>query len=1025
MARMRTLTGLLLVGALGAGLAAPMAEAGPFSKKKQDDKAAAPAAEAAKPAAAPVAAARLIDYPHVERELPNGLRVIVVKTPAKGMVSLQIPMQTGSRNEIETGKTGFAHFFEHMMFRGTPDNPPEKYQAAMKAAGADQNASTSDDVTIYHVNFTKADLETVLALESDRFQHLSYTDEQFRTEALAVKGEYLKNFSNPLRKGFESLGNLAYTTHTYKHSTMGFVADIDAMPNQIDYAKTFFNRWYRPEYATVILVGDIELEEGANAVQKYFGSWQRGDYKVTVPTEPPQTEAHYQHLEWKGPTLPWIIAGWHAPAFSTTRNDAAALDLLAEIYFGESSALYQKLVIKERLVDRLSAEAPGNVDPGLFTVIAELTKPENAAAVTAAINETLRAARTTRLSAETISRTRSRFKYSFARGLQSPATIGAILARFAHYERHFDTLNDYFARMDQVGGDDVLAVANAVFTDGNRNVVSIAQAPKLDGADGFAALDGAVKSAAVVDEKAPEPLVYERDDGSVEAFSTGANGRKNPFAAKDAARNREATEAWTADEARYTVKVMEKKNDSPLVDVVITFRVGAAIDPPGKKGLTQLTASMLAEGGSEFRDIETLQALYYPLATDVNVTVDKEMVKFAATVHRDNLEKWWQAFGEQLITPGFRQDDLDRLKLRQVNAIRVGLRSNNDEELGKEALYQMVYGPDHAYGTLNLGRAKDVEKINLEDVRTFYREHFGRGRMIVSVAGNYDDKVLRSILSSTMRLKQDDYNKIDAKAPAVAAGRSALVIQKETPAVAVSFGIPLDVKRGDADWAALWLARSWLGEHRSSAGRLYSTIREDRGMNYGDYAYIEYFPAGMFRMQPGTGYVRQNDLFQIWLRPLRTNNDAVFATRAALREIDALAKKGMSREDFEASRAFLKKFAVVLTAAQRDELGYAIDSELNGTRDFVAYVTKALDELTLEKVNDALKRRIKPEGFQFVYVTADAAGLARQLSEGKPSPITYNTPKPALAADDKVIASYPLGLKAANVKVVKAESLFE
>jgi zinc protease len=470
---------------------------------------------------------------------------------------------------------------------------------------------------------------------------------------------------------------------------------------------------------------------------------------------------------------------------------------------------------------------------------------------------------------------------------------------------------------------------------------------------------------------------------------------------------------------------MEKKNDSPLVDVVFTFRTGAASDPAGKKGLAQLTAAMLADGGSEFRDIETLNALYYPIATDVAVTVDKEMTKFSATVHRDNLEKWWQVFGEQLINPGFRQDDLERIKQTQINGIRVGLRSNNDEELGKEALYQMVYGPDHAYGTLNLGKAADVQKLGLEDVRNFYRQNYGRGRMVVSIAGNYDDKVLRSMLSATMRLRQDDYNRIDAKAPPVATSRSAMVIQKETPAVAVSFGIPLDVKRGDADWAALWLARSWLGEHRSSAGRLYRTIREDRGMNYGDYAYIEYFPAGMFRMQPGTGYVRQNDLFQIWLRPLRTNNDAVFATRAALREVENLAKKGMSREDFEASRAFLKKFAVVLTAAQRDELGYAIDSELNGTKDFVAYVTKALDELTLEKVNDALKRRIKPEGFQFVFVSADAAGLARQLSEGKPSPITYNTPKPALAADDKVIASYPLGLKAANVKVVKADTLFE
>ncbi|HEX5755277.1 MAG TPA: insulinase family protein, partial [Arenimonas sp.] len=158
-------------------------------------------------------ASRLFSQPYLARTLDNGLKVVIVRTETPGVVSLQIPVQTGSRNEIEEGKSGFAHFFEHMMFRGTPTVSADQYQAIIKAAGADQNAYTSADLTNYYTNFTTDDLETMLRVEADRFQNLAFSEEQFRTEALAVKGEYLKNFSNPIQKAFERLSDLAFDVH--------------------------------------------------------------------------------------------------------------------------------------------------------------------------------------------------------------------------------------------------------------------------------------------------------------------------------------------------------------------------------------------------------------------------------------------------------------------------------------------------------------------------------------------------------------------------------------------------------------------------------------------------------------------------------------------------------------------------------------------------------------------------------------------------------------------------------------------
>ena len=148
----------------------------------------------------------------------NGLRVIVVPTGFPNLVSIQIPVQTGSRNEVEPGKSGFAHFFEHLMFRGTPNTPPEKYREIVSKAGARENANTGDDRTIYHATFAKEDLEQILELDADRFQHLAYSEADFKTEARAVLGEYNKNAADPLREAPRSAARRASTSaHLQAH----------------------------------------------------------------------------------------------------------------------------------------------------------------------------------------------------------------------------------------------------------------------------------------------------------------------------------------------------------------------------------------------------------------------------------------------------------------------------------------------------------------------------------------------------------------------------------------------------------------------------------------------------------------------------------------------------------------------------------------------------------------------------------------------------------------------------------------
>ncbi len=230
-------------------------------------------------------------FTYTQQDLPNGLRLVTIPTDSPNLVSIYVVVQTGSRNEVEAGKSGFAHLFEHMMFRGTAKYPPEKYNQVLQRAGAASNAFTSDDLTAFYTTFSKEDLPTILAMEADRFQTLKYTPEIFKTETGAVLGEYNKNSSDPEEKLDEVLHDTAFDRHTYKHTTMGFLKDVQDMPNQYDYSLKFFDRYYRPEYTTIVVAGDVDPKKVRALVDQSWGDWKRGSYHPDIPVEPAQQGA--------------------------------------------------------------------------------------------------------------------------------------------------------------------------------------------------------------------------------------------------------------------------------------------------------------------------------------------------------------------------------------------------------------------------------------------------------------------------------------------------------------------------------------------------------------------------------------------------------------------------------------------------------------------------------------------------------------------------------------------------------------
>jgi zinc protease len=261
-----------------------------------------------------------------------------------------------------------------------------------------------------------------------------------------------------------------------------------------------------------------------------------------------------------------------------------------------------------------------------------------------------------------------------------------------------------------------------------------------------------------------------------------------------------------------------------------------------------------------------------------------------------------------------------------------------------------------------------------------------------------------------------------------------LLVEKETDASAISFGHPMGLLRNQADFVPLLVANSYLGEHRNSVGRLYQAIRETRGMNYGNYSYIEAFPAGYATQQPRVNVARRSQLFEIWIRPValtapgNLHDRTLFATRAALYELDKLITKGMTPAQVEESKQFLRNYVGTWATSMARRVGYAIDDAFYGMSKpgFLQSLKPAIDKTTAAQVNAAIKKHLQDENLYLVIITKDAAGLKQKLLSGQATSITYAGDRPAaLLAEDKIISTWPIKVHEADITILPIDKVFQ
>ena len=485
--------------------------------------------------------------------------------------------------------------------------------------------------------------------------------------------------------------------------------------------------------------------------------------------------------------------------------------------------------------------------------------------------------------------------------------------------------------------------------------------------------------------------------------------------------------------------------NSGKVVIRLMFRNGSIADPKGKEGLTLLTTNVITEGSTKNYTTTQLQKTMYPWAARMGSSVDKEVSIFSFEVPSLYLEPFYALVKDVMLNPAFDSSDVERVRSNQKNYVDEVIRQSSDEEYGKKYLEYVLFRGTN-YQHLKQGTSASIPTITIDDIRLHYKNFFTRNNIMIGVAGDYPS-------GFPERLKKDLTGLSDVPpkipVPTISApiqGTNVTIVSKQGAlGSAISGGFPLGITRSADYFAALMIANSWLGEHRKSYSRLYQKIREARSMNYGDYTYIEWYENGGGNMLPPAGTPRSINYFSVWLRPVQTAKGlkgqyeelsdlrvghAPFAMKMALREMNDLINNGMSEEDFEKTRDFLRSYSKLYVEGMSKKLGYAMDSRFYGRKDWIAELDQLLSTTTRELTNNIMKKYWQTGNMEWVIVTdeSEVDPLVKTFKDNAPAPIAYSNGLKAslskeILAEDEIINKYPFPVN--KVTVVQSDKTFQ
>jgi zinc protease len=413
-----------------------------------------------------------LELKFVKRELPNGLQIVMLEDHAAPVINLQMWYHVGSKDE-KPGHTGFAHLFEHLMFKGSAHVPAEEHSRIIEAVGGFDNAYTADDMTVFWETFPANYLERVMWLEADRLGSLNVDQANFESEREVVKEERRVRVDNvPYGRVIEDLYAAAFTVHPYHHTTIGSMDDLDKAT--ISDVRDFFHTYYRPDNATMVIVGDFSADHAYAWAQKYFGGIANPAQAVprNIPQEPAQTTELRLNKSYPNSPLPAVVIGYKIPAEFTP--DAYPLDLASNILSGgESGRLYRKLVYQDQAAVQVNGAGNFTEDPNLFFAIAVMNQGRTAAEGEKEIYGVLDTIKTAPVSSRELEKAKNQEIASFILGRESARGKADALGRYCVIGKNCGLINTDLGTYLRVTAADIERVTAQYFVPARATVLTV------------------------------------------------------------------------------------------------------------------------------------------------------------------------------------------------------------------------------------------------------------------------------------------------------------------------------------------------------------------------------------------------------------------------------------------------------------------------------------------------------------------------------------------------------------------------
>jgi zinc protease len=897
-----------------------------------------------------------IIIPYEKYVLPNGLTLIIHEDHSDPLVHVDATYHVGSARE-EIGKSGFAHFFEHMMFQGSDNVADEEHFKLVTAAGGTLNGSTNRDRTNYYETMPSNQVETAIWLEADRMGFLldAVTQKKFEVQRSTVKNERGQNYDNrPYGLGSETTAkNLYPYGHPYSWLTIGYVEDLNRV--DVNDLKNFFLRWYGPNNATLTVGGDVDVQNVVKLVEKYFGGIPRGTAVENMPKMIAALDKdRYCSYEDQYIRVPQLTMAFPVPARYST--DEAALDCLAEIIGQGKNSLMYKNFVKAGMASRASCFNSTSELAGEFNFSVLPLPGKTLTEMEKLIRQTLAEFETRGVKDEDIARFVAGYESGAISSLSSVAGKVSQLAANQTFQNNPNFMAEEWKRVHAVTKAEVMRVFNQYFK--SKNCVILSIYPK-----------GQQNAVAAADNYTVATEGYQAPD-------YGYAGMKYVKAKDDFERSKKPVggaspvikvpSTWTS-KLKNGVQIIGTKNDEiPKVTLLLSIEGGNRLiaDDLSKAGLADITAKMMNEATETFTS-EQMSNELDKIGATISCSANLNSMDVFLETPTKNIDKALSLLAEKLLRPKFDQKDFERI-------VKQGLEQLKQQQaqaafIASTVFDKTLYGNGHIKSTPTSGYSETLTKLSLADITAFYQKAFAPNLARLVVVGDVGEK---DILPKLQFLDQWKPRKTVLpkmkSAPSVAKTKIYLVDKPKAAQSEIRIGYVTETPYdATGEYYQTTLMAFPLGGAFNS--RVNLNMREDKGWTYGCRANFSADKDGGEFIGSGGFKVNATDS----------------AVIEYMKEFKNYAEKGITAEEV----SFMKS-----SIGQRDALRYESSRQKAGflanilnyklPKNYTEKQQKMLQAITANDINNLAKKYINPDKMNIVVVGDKKVIMAGLLKLG-------------------------------------------